>query len=104
MILFENFFEWRKNPTCSAECCLTLAQPMVEFSGTVTNMAGTTVRKHQLVSMAEGPQTLRAAVGEHLQFGLAEEDAEDVPPESGATANANDMADEKDPDEQETKS
>ena len=54
------------------------------------------------MSLDEGPQTHRGVT--LVRFDAVKNETEDVPLESGAAARSNNMADEKDPDEQEAKS
>ena len=54
------------------------------------------------MSFVKGPQTLREAT--LIPSDAVKDETEDVSPESDEVARANKMTDEKDPDEQETKS
>ena len=72
------------------------------FSHCMLNHKHAFLFRQQLVSLAEGPQTLPGA--RLNQSEAVKDETEDVPLESGAAAIANNMVDEKDTGEQQTKS
>ena len=71
--LWVMFSEWRKNPTCSAECCLAMIQPMAELGGTFTGMSSTNIRRQQPISWGEGSTNIQSALGGHCNFAVTKD-------------------------------
>lgn len=80
-VLIRNIVLWRRNPQCSAACCITMFLSLNELSSGVNSVAGgmrkTALRTNLGIGGVDMP-SMRAAVNDNVGFEIEENDDRDT--------------------------
>lgn len=72
-VLIHNFILWRRNPQCSAACCITMLLSLNELGSGVNSVAtgGKSIKMHMGIGKVDMP-SMRASVNDNVGFEIEE--------------------------------